>query len=543
MLTIREILRMPCFAKAEVVAGHEGLNRRVRWVHIVDLPDPTFDWAKGNELLLTSGQGLGNDPGKQETYIPRLVAKGLSGMVLSLGYPLEQTPSLLIEAANRLAFPIIEVPPEINFIDITQQIFKAIINRQYSLQEQASDIHRRLTQVVLEGGDLQRLTETLASIIDRSVSLETPAFEVLAHASQGPIDEARARVIKTGRTSAEVATALLDHGLYQRLMHELRPIKVEPIPELGMTMERIVAPIVVDRAIYGYVWILAGERPLTELDELAIEQAATISALIMFKDRAVREAEETQQGDFMQQLLSGHPNLQTLSEQAHWLGLQLDKPHRILVVMGRSKAGGTVEQLASSLENWIRRRKVRALLVVREAGVVIIEEVDNLAASSPAAQKLVEDLNHPAYPLLIGVGRAYESLRDLHDSYAEALEAARIGRALGQTNGLINFADLGVLHWLYHLPADRIRENQYAASIRALVEHDALHQTDLVSTLATYLDHGGALGPAAEALAIHRNTLLYRQRRIEEISGLSLKDPITRLNLHVAVKSHQLHDE
>jgi DNA-binding PucR family transcriptional regulator len=37
--------------------------------------------------------------------------------------------------------------------------------------------------------------------------------------------------------------------------------------------------------------------------------------------------------------------------------------------------------------------------------------------------------------------------------------------------------------------------------------------------------------------------LLYRQRRIEEISGLSLKDPITRLNLHVAVKSHQLHDE
>ncbi|MFQ5610749.1 MAG: PucR family transcriptional regulator [Anaerolineae bacterium] len=543
MLTIRQALEMPCFATAKVVAGGGGLDREIRRVHIVDLPDPIFNWAKGGELMLTAGVGLQDNLNRQRDYIPVLASKGLSGLVLSTGYYLDQTPAPMINAANQLDFPIIEVPREVNFIDITQEVFTEIVSQQYRLQQRAGDIHRRLTQVVLEGGNLRNLTETLAGIVKRSVSLETPAFEVLAHANHGRLDEARKRVIESGRTSADVATALLDHGIYQRLMQELRPIHVEPIPELGMTMDRIVAPVVVDRAIYGYVWILAGERPLTELDELAIEQAATICALILFKDRAVREVEETQRGDFLQELLTSHPNLEALSEQAHRLGLRLDKPHRILVVMGQPKTGGTMDQLASSLERWIRRQGFRAMPVVREAGVVVIEELARLQTDSPLAENIMQAISHPTNPLLIGVGKAYSSMKDLHYSYTEALEAARIGRALEQTTGLINFADLGVLHWLYHLPPDRIRENQYAASVRSLVEHDETHQTDLLRTLAVYLDQGGALGPAAEALAIHRNTLLYRQRRIEEIIGLSLKDPITRLNLHVAVKSYLLHRE
>jgi purine catabolism regulator len=76
--------------------------------------------------------------------------------------------------------------------------------------------------------------------------------------------------------------------------------------------------------------------------------------------------------------------------------------------------------------------------------------------------------------------------------------------------------------------------------VQALAEHDRKSNSDLVHTLEAYLEHGGALAEAAEALSIHRNTLLYRVGRIEAVTGIDLKDTTQRLNLHVALKAFLL---
>jgi len=73
---------------------------------------------------------------------------------------------------------------------------------------------------------------------------------------------------------------------------------------------------------------------------------------------------------------------------------------------------------------------------------------------------------------------------------------------------------------LYRLPPEAVKANPYFGIIESLVEHDHKANSDLTRTLATYLDHGGALAEAASALNVHRNTMLYRLGRIEEI-GLS----------------------
>jgi DNA-binding PucR family transcriptional regulator len=121
------------------------------------------------------------------------------------------------------------------------------------------------------------------------------------------------------------------------------------------------------------------------------------------------------------------------------------------------------------------------------------------------------------------------------DSFEEAQEALRVALLGAQGQGVRSFADLGLLHWLYHLPADVAADNRYLALVRMLADHDQEREADLVKTLAAYLDHGGSLVDAAEALFVHRNTLLHRVQRIEELLELDLRDPQTRLNLHVAL--------
>jgi DNA-binding PucR family transcriptional regulator len=96
------------------------------------------------------------------------------------------------------------------------------------------------------------------------------------------------------------------------------------------------------------------------------------------------------------------------------------------------------------------------------------------------------------------------------------------------------------MHWLYHLPPDRHAENRYIHVVAELREYDDQHHGDLLRTLEVYLDSGNALAEASAALNIHRNTLLYRLRRIEELTGLDLRNPLARLNLHVAVKGFRL---
>jgi DNA-binding PucR family transcriptional regulator len=58
---------------------------------------------------------------------------------------------------------------------------------------------------------------------------------------------------------------------------------------------------------------------------------------------------------------------------------------------------------------------------------------------------------------------------------------------------------------------------------------------DLVATAAAFLDHAGNVQRAAAELRIHRQTLYYRLRRIEQLTGLDLGDGRARLRLHLAV--------
>lgn len=73
-----------------------------------------------------------------------------------------------------------------------------------------------------------------------------------------------------------------------------------------------------------------------------------------------------------------------------------------------------------------------------------------------------------------------------------------------------------------------------------LLSYDRRHGTELVPTLAAYLDHGGKYADTSTTLTIHRNTLRYRISRITEISGHDLNDVEAQLNLHLATRAWRL---
>jgi DNA-binding PucR family transcriptional regulator len=116
---------------------------------------------------------------------------------------------------------------------------------------------------------------------------------------------------------------------------------------------------------------------------------------------------------------------------------------------------------------------------------------------------------------------------------AEAAGAAARAARLGFVGPISSWDDLGVYGPLMRIPAHQLRRDILPAELRLLLDVD--RDDNLASTLRAYLDAGCSAQAAAEALAIHRTTLYYRLRRVEELTGLDLSDGRVRVSLHVGL--------
>ncbi len=133
-VSCRDILELPGMRKARVVAGTAGLDRILRWVHVLDVPDIN-SWAEKGDLLLISGLGLNGNTGKLALLIRQMHDKQAAGLIIALGEYIQNISNEVLELANVLQFPIISLPWEVRFVDVTHEIGKLIV--QHELREQS----------------------------------------------------------------------------------------------------------------------------------------------------------------------------------------------------------------------------------------------------------------------------------------------------------------------------------------------------------------------------------------------------------------------
>jgi purine catabolism regulator len=122
----------------------------------------------------------------------------------------------------------------------------------------------------------------------------------------------------------------------------------------------------------------------------------------------------------------------------------------------------------------------------------------------------------------------------MRTSFREAEQALSMGLQLFGPGSVTCFADLGIYRLLFSLKSNGELNDFHAEYLGNLVDYDQKHDGELLNTLKVYL-HYSAISETARAIHVHRNTLLYRLTRIQEITGVDLEDGETRLTLHLAV--------
>ena len=188
-------------AGTTVLAGHTGLDRVVRGVNVMEVPD-ILAWVKPHELLLTTAfpltQGSGStldQPDLLLELITALNAQPLAALAVKLGRYLDAMPQQVLDRADELGFPILRLPDRVAFDEVLADIFGRLVEQQNQVLAQADALHRAISAIVLAGGGLSEIAGEVSRLLDCVVLITTPDGRVLA--DEGP-SEHRAGLAAAG---------------------------------------------------------------------------------------------------------------------------------------------------------------------------------------------------------------------------------------------------------------------------------------------------------------------------------------------------------
>jgi len=524
-MTVREALEIQSLRAARVVAGSSGLDRDVRWAHVVDIPDP-LPWVRPGQLLLTTGYAWPTDDGGQRSQIRQLTQHGLAAIALAVPrYFNEFAPAARAEADDA-GLPLLEIPFEIPFAQITEELHRAILAEQYKLVERSEHIHRALTRSASVGTNLHDLARALGTLIDRSVTFEDKSGKLLAYHTAGTnVDRAREETLETSQSPKATFEALDSIGLLREIQSSAGPIRIPALPDIGMSA-RVVCPIRLGSELVGFVWIIEGNDALSELDYRAAEHAALVAALHVAHQRELAQTETRLGYASFLSLLEAEDDDPQAVERARLLGFDPESWHRVGIAV-------LSEPLPLTREGFMRRERIAELLRhgLETAGsqpllTAYLNYVAFLLPDGGDALALWRALGDESTAIVLG--RRYRGTPGMRKSYREA-------------RSLLTYRDSAPVRRFEDAIVPRVLMGDAGARTDFIEDmFGALRKRKggavLEEALLTLANSGFNYRKAARALGIHLNTLRYRLARAVDILSIRLDDPEIRFRLQLAAR-------
>lgn len=503
-----------------VLAGELGLSRTVTWARVLRPRPPALDPPEGGELILLASEALQRlDP---VVPLARLVERlaALESAALAVDGAVEPTALAAAEAAN---LPLLGLPAGQRLPDLERAVVSLIVDRRGLLYRRSAEVGQALAALAIRDPDVPTLIDHLAALTGRAVALRERAGRL--HVAVGP-GQAVERNALARLLALTPPIAPSDNGA-------AAPMLVSE-PSLGLAGWAMA--LTNSSGAQGTLLLYAPDGGLGELDRLILTRAAGVVTAAL--SRAAQTPTIQAQGPirgFLRSLFDG-TTLDEAAIRARAVSLGLEPGASHLVVLARGSAEET-ELWAGRLDSegqgwWLPRSGAGELVGVWPQGN---------GGASGLAERVLASLQSAVDGRLgrnvwAGLSRPHPGLRDLPTALKEANQAQRIAARTQPETGLLRFDDLGT----YRLWGELMDTEEAVAFTRetlgVLASYDAAHDGVLLDTLDAFFRCHGNVSKIADTLGLHRNTVVYRLGRIEEIASISLDDPEGRLCLAVALK-------
>ncbi|ASY32110.1 putative transcriptional regulator, PucR family [Streptomyces sp. Tu6071] len=391
--------------------------------------------------------------------------------------------------------------------------------------QRAEEAHDRLTDLVLRGGDVREVAAAVAGLLAGTLSVHDPGGRPLAAVRHdgGPVaaDSMDARWLVAAAEESRTAARAVRRG------------------------GRWICAVLAGQELLA-IMVLHRRAPLEDADRRLFERAGVVTGLLMLLRRTVAETENRVRGELVNDLLTDagrNPGL--LTERGHRLGIDLARPHLVLVAdtvpEARDRLGSAaVRHLFGSPPGSASAEHAGAVVLLVPAGT---GEGPSSGDRPPgeAARAAAAQLGHlTGAPVTVAAAGPVAGPARLATAHAEAVRCLRALHVLGRAGEGASAAELGFLGIL--LGDDKDLDGFVEKTLGPLLAYDAQRATELVRTLRAYFGAGGSLVRAKETLHVHVNTVVQRLERVEALLGPDWNTPEHALELQLALTLVQLRE-
>ncbi len=515
MITVRELLSDKSFSGFIVLAGEAGLDKRqINTLCVIDTPDLS-GWVLGNEFFISSGYIFKDDPAKLLSIIETAAKNGAAALGIKTGRFTGRLPREVINLANKLDFPLIDIPNHYNHTEIINPTLTKIISKQAAMLDFSEKVRGVFFDIVLQESNITDILDKLSDFLACDVGF--------ADISSGE------RYASGSRDFASVFGSM-------------------PLPKLFEVY--YCESVHTGSKRYGYIVLKSenrGERVID--DNVPMTHAKTTLLIQLQKESAKREVEKRYVNEFVQDIfLRRFRNTREILDRGKNFKWNLEVPQVALAFEVADKPGGNpigqkvfyqcVSLLAChyrSIPNTEMRGQLICLLPIKTTWpaeksmlIKIISEIqENIAQTF-------------SLDLCVGVGSPKEDILFCDESEQEAHKALEVALSPDGVQKLVFWDDLGIYKLLSLInnnpDTNAFIEEQLAPLLCADRENGS---SRLFETLAAISQSGWQLKTAAETLGLHYNTIKYRFNQICELCGGTI-DGQKQLSLSLAIELYMI---
>jgi hypothetical protein len=508
--------------------GAEGLDRRIRWVYTTELVLPGR-YLSGDELVLTGlmwREGLADPDGLVSTLVAaRAAALGVGTAVHGF------VPPPVIDACRRHGLPLIEVPADVSFGTVSEVVTRRLMAGAAA----APRPRRRLISAAAEGAGLSAVLAEARAELGLACWVVSPTGRIVAGPADGLPPE-RARELAAEFLAAEFLAG--EPGAGECAAGD----RTSPAVRSGGGHTLLPVGARTGHRLTGWFLACAGEPTHEEAREAAYELAA-LAALERARVEEGRRVERRLVAGFAGAAGAGDPGDPgepgETAARLRSCGLSPTEPHLAVsaVVTGVSGVTGAGEVAGAVLDELLHGTGA----VVGSLGDEGIALVPAGEAAAPVAElRAAADLLRPALArgrLTIGVSGPAHGPGPLRAALEEARHTRRAVAARPGPVDVVTSDEIpsyALMLAAVPAPVHRSFRDRVLGPLR---DYDAERGSDLVHTLEVFLECSGSWSRCAARLHVHVNTLRYRIRRVEELTGRDLGTFEDRVDLFLALRA------
>ena len=507
MSTVRDLLATALSSSGRLVAGEAVVDTTVSWAVTARSRTPALDPLQGGEIVLLPMAALRFLGGE----------RALAGLLPGFRDAGAVAVCIWFEAdhgarsrADLAQIPLIEMA-DVSPVEVERGLLDQIAGQMRSRLRQQQDRQTHLFDTLAANRGLETIIRVLSEHVGRMVAYVPSTGPVVTSSSNAVVPEPP--ILRRVENAPEVTTVPLDSG----------------DGVLWLT------PVLHRGARLGVLAITGAASPPSAGEALSIRQVAAAVSVEQGRLDAAAEAEQRQRTLFSQDLFAGRA-LDTLYGRARALGITLPTEGFVTVVAAEDQNAALPEVVKDRLHGLLNRQASYPLLDQGKALLMLMPPVLRGDSSTGLVLRTLAPLGGR---IAVGVSDTVAEPARVADAVEEAQTALLVSR---RTRGgaPTRFSETGAYGLLAPLRNTPVARRMVGQMLDPLLRYDEQHHASLTETLETYMVSNGNASVTARQLNLHRNSLAYRLRQIEDLTGLPLSVAENRLLLALALRLQKL---